>query len=52
MDTQYQALTTLSLPQTTDLIHVDQRPQRTLSLKSPALDVMTDLKVIDMQVED
>lgn len=47
MDIQYQALKTLSLPQTTDLIHVDQRPQRTLTLKSPALEVMTDLKVID-----
>lgn len=47
MDNQYQALNTITLPQTTDLIHVEQRPQRPITLKSPAIDVMTDLRVID-----
>lgn len=47
MDTQYHALKTVALPQATDLIHVDARPQRPLNLHSPAIEVMTDLRVID-----
>ncbi len=43
----YQALPGISLPATTDLIHVEQRPQRPLTLKSPAVDVLTDLRIID-----
>ena len=44
---EYHALQTLSLPAQTDLIHVEQRPQRQVTLKSPATEVMTDLRVID-----
>lgn len=40
-------LQTLSLPASTELIHVEQRPQRAITLKSPASEVMTDLRVID-----
>ena len=47
MDTQFQALNTVALPQTTDLIHVDARPQRPVTLKSAAQEVMTDLRLID-----
>lgn len=47
MDSHYHALETISLPSHTDLIHVEQRPMRPLTLKSPALEVMTDLKLID-----
>lgn len=43
----YHALPGISLPATTDLIHVEQRPQRPLSLKSPAVEVLTDLRIID-----
>lgn len=43
----YHALPGITLPATTDLIHVEQRPQRPLSLSSPAAEVMTDLRVID-----
>jgi len=43
----YHALNTVTLPANTDLIHVEQRPQRPVTLKSPATEVMTDLRVID-----
>ena len=43
----YHALPGIALPATTDLIHVEQLPQRPLTLKSPAAEVMTDLRVID-----
>ncbi|WP_174875064.1 CBS domain-containing protein [Vogesella oryzae] len=43
----YHALPGISLPVATDLIHVEQRPQRPLTLKSPAVEVLTDLRVID-----
>ncbi|MFC3532085.1 CBS domain-containing protein [Vogesella facilis] len=43
----YHALPGISLPASTDLIHVEQRPQRPLSLKSPAIEVLTDLRIID-----
>ena len=47
MDTSFQPLQTTQLPVSTDLIHVEERPQRPITLKSPALEVMTDLKLID-----
>ncbi|MBI3146622.1 MAG: CBS domain-containing protein [Pseudogulbenkiania sp.] len=47
MESQFQSLPTVALPQTTDLVHLDARPSRPVTMDSPALEVMTDLKVVD-----
>ena len=41
------ALPGIHLPVDTDLIHVEQRPQRPVTLQSPASEVLTDLRIID-----
>lgn len=47
METQFHTLPTVNLTHTTDLIHLEDRPQRHINLKSPAREVMTDLRVIN-----
>jgi CBS-domain-containing membrane protein len=47
METSFQALPSMAMPKHTDLVHLDQRPLRPINLKSPALEVMTDLRIID-----
>ena len=47
MENQYPFLPTIALPSTTDLIRLDARPRRSVTLESAALEVMTDLKLVD-----
>lgn len=47
METQYSALPIQPLPASTDLIHIVDRPQKTVTLQSPASTVMTDLRIVD-----
>lgn len=47
MESQFQTLPTIALPQETDLIRLDARPRRSVAMDSPALEVMTDLKTVD-----
>lgn len=46
MDTQYHALPTAPLSPSTDLLHLDERPAHLLTMESPALEVMTDLNMV------
>ncbi|QOZ82143.1 MULTISPECIES: CBS domain-containing protein [Chromobacterium] len=43
----YSVLPTMSLPSTTDLVRLDQRPHPPVTLNSSALEVMTDLRLIN-----
>lgn len=47
METNFNALPSLQLPSDTELIALSARPSRSVTMSSPALDVMTDLRVID-----
>ncbi|POZ63490.1 CBS domain-containing protein [Chromobacterium alticapitis] len=47
MATEYQALPTLTLPRTTDLVQLEQRPHPPIGMNSPALSVMTDLRLVN-----
>ncbi len=47
METNFNALHSLQLPGDTELIALSARPSRSVTMNSPALDVMTDLRVID-----
>ncbi|WP_293760538.1 CBS domain-containing protein [uncultured Aquitalea sp.] len=47
MENTFQPLPSMPMPKHTDLIHLDQRPLRPINLSSPALEVMTDLRVVD-----
>jgi CBS domain containing-hemolysin-like protein len=46
MDTQYHALPTAPLSPSTDLLRVNERPRHFLTMDSPALEVMTDLNMV------
>ena len=47
MDALFHPLPTSQLPVNTDLLHLDERPARPVTYDSPALEVMTDLRVLD-----
>ncbi|RXZ45572.1 CBS domain-containing protein [Crenobacter cavernae] len=47
MESQFQSLPTVALPHATDLVRLDARPTRPVTMDSPALEVMTDLKAVD-----
>ncbi|MEO9385392.1 CBS domain-containing protein [Chromobacterium phragmitis] len=47
MATDYSPLPTLTLPRTTDLVRLDQRPHPPISMNSPALSAMTDLRLVN-----
>ncbi|WP_024303887.1 CBS domain-containing protein [Pseudogulbenkiania sp. MAI-1] len=47
MESQFHFLPTVALPPTTDLIRLDARPRPSVTMDSPALEVMTDLKTVD-----
>ncbi|AOZ51046.1 CBS domain-containing protein [Chromobacterium vaccinii] len=47
MAKDFSPLPTLTLPRTTDLVRLDQRPHPPIGVDSPALSVMTDLKLVN-----
>lgn len=47
MDTHYSPLPSISLPAGTVLLSLAQRPRRSVTMESPAVEVMTDLRVLD-----
>lgn len=47
MATEYQPLPTLTLPRTTDLVQLEQRAHPPIGMSSPALSVMTDLRLVN-----
>lgn len=47
MFSEFQPLPTISLPRTTDLVRPSERPHSPVTLLSPALSVVTDLRVVN-----
>ncbi|MDE1713797.1 CBS domain-containing protein (plasmid) [Chromobacterium amazonense] len=47
MANEYQPLPTLTLPRATDLVQLEQRPHPPINMQSPALSVMTDLRLVN-----
>ncbi|UTH75896.1 CBS domain-containing protein [Chromobacterium sp. IIBBL 290-4] len=47
MASEFLPLPTLSLPRTTDLVRLEQRPHPPIHPQSPALSVMTDLRLVN-----